>query len=163
MMGSLYVLFCFFKQKTSYEIRIRDWSSDVCSSDLSIDTTNGRIVAMNNNAGINGGLSPTIVKTIGLILAMGINMSACSDNSSWKEEVLLHDGSKIVVERTVDRGGRHEIGQQPPIKEQSATFILHSTNERITWQSKFSAAVGLADFQQLITEIFQGAAYVVTK
>eukprot|EP01043_Picozoa_sp_COSAG02_P079125 COSAG02_NODE_18146_length_958_cov_0.956927_1_plen_48_part_10 len=23
----------FFKQKTAYEIRIRDWSSDVCSSD----------------------------------------------------------------------------------------------------------------------------------
>jgi len=26
--------FFFFKQKTAYEIRIRDWSSDVCSSDL---------------------------------------------------------------------------------------------------------------------------------
>src|SRR3546814_9626666 len=26
---------CFFKQKTAYEMRIRDWSSDVCSSDLS--------------------------------------------------------------------------------------------------------------------------------
>src|SRR3546814_4319747 len=24
----------FFKQKTAYEMRIRDWSSDVCSSDL---------------------------------------------------------------------------------------------------------------------------------
>src|SRR3546814_4107783 len=28
-----YVLF-FFKQKTAYEMRISDWSSDVCSSDL---------------------------------------------------------------------------------------------------------------------------------
>src|SRR3546814_10163317 len=26
--------FFFFKQKTSYEMRISDWSSDVCSSDL---------------------------------------------------------------------------------------------------------------------------------
>src|SRR3546814_7942009 len=26
--------FVFFKQKTSYEMRISDWSSDVCSSDL---------------------------------------------------------------------------------------------------------------------------------
>src|SRR3546814_8633139 len=25
---------CFFKQKTAYELRISDWSSDVCSSDL---------------------------------------------------------------------------------------------------------------------------------
>src|SRR3546814_9782799 len=34
----LYLLFgmlvCFFKQKTAYEMRISDWSSDVCSSDL---------------------------------------------------------------------------------------------------------------------------------
>src|SRR3546814_7921639 len=28
------LLFCFFKQKTAYEMRISDWSSDVCSSDL---------------------------------------------------------------------------------------------------------------------------------
>src|SRR3546814_7688259 len=27
-------LFFFFKQKTAYELRISDWSSDVCSSDL---------------------------------------------------------------------------------------------------------------------------------
>src|SRR3546814_12264822 len=27
-------MFIFFKQKTAYEMRISDWSSDVCSSDL---------------------------------------------------------------------------------------------------------------------------------
>src|SRR3546814_4296650 len=31
---SLLFLFFFFKQKTAYEMRISDWSSDVCSSDL---------------------------------------------------------------------------------------------------------------------------------
>src|SRR3546814_3480066 len=30
----LRVFFFFFKQKTAYEMRISDWSSDVCSSDL---------------------------------------------------------------------------------------------------------------------------------
>src|SRR3546814_1665275 len=29
----------FFKQKTAYEMRISDWSSDVCSSDLALDLT----------------------------------------------------------------------------------------------------------------------------
>src|SRR3546814_9164616 len=29
--------FFFFKQKTAYEMRISDWSSDVCSSDLDVD------------------------------------------------------------------------------------------------------------------------------
>src|SRR3546814_15559231 len=31
------MLFFFFKQKTAYEMRISDWSSDVCSSDLRPD------------------------------------------------------------------------------------------------------------------------------
>src|SRR3546814_1293054 len=31
---SCFVFFFFFKQKTAYEMRISDWSSDVCSSDL---------------------------------------------------------------------------------------------------------------------------------
>src|SRR3546814_1215014 len=31
------VVFFFFKQKTAYEMRISDWSSDVCSSDLLAD------------------------------------------------------------------------------------------------------------------------------
>src|SRR3546814_2888443 len=30
----MYSLFFFFKHKTAYEMRISDWSSDVCSSDL---------------------------------------------------------------------------------------------------------------------------------
>src|SRR3546814_4448027 len=31
--------FFFFKQKTAYEMRISDWSSDVCSSDLDVART----------------------------------------------------------------------------------------------------------------------------
>src|SRR3546814_4137268 len=32
------ICFFFFKQKTAYEMRISDWSSDVCSSDLVVIT-----------------------------------------------------------------------------------------------------------------------------
>src|SRR3546814_10423458 len=47
--------FFFFKQKTAYEMRISDWSSDVCSSDLAaplrfshvVTATGGTIVLMN--------------------------------------------------------------------------------------------------------------------
>src|SRR3546814_7861929 len=34
LFGYMCVCFFFFKQKTAYEMRISDWSSDVCSSDL---------------------------------------------------------------------------------------------------------------------------------
>src|SRR3546814_18904104 len=36
-LGVKVLFFFFFKQKTAYEMRISDWSSDVCSSDLSLE------------------------------------------------------------------------------------------------------------------------------
>src|SRR3546814_16253073 len=38
MVFVLLIVFFFVKQKTSYEMRISDWSSDVCSSDLRVTT-----------------------------------------------------------------------------------------------------------------------------
>src|SRR3546814_14783453 len=37
MIGFVWCMVFFFKQKTAYEMRISDWSSDVCSSDLILD------------------------------------------------------------------------------------------------------------------------------
>ena len=36
----MYIFFFFFKQKTAYEIYQCDWSSDVCSSDLALTSSN---------------------------------------------------------------------------------------------------------------------------
>src|SRR3546814_19770301 len=38
------LIFFFFKQKTAYEMRISDWSSDVCSSDLLAQATSAPAV-----------------------------------------------------------------------------------------------------------------------
>src|SRR3546814_4705714 len=42
------LLIFFYKQKTAYEMRISDWSSDVCSSDLRIgrDRDRGNVLAV---------------------------------------------------------------------------------------------------------------------
>src|SRR3546814_4457343 len=55
------VFFFFFKQKTAYEMRISDWSSDVCSSDLGTVSESGatetiigvNVMAEGENAGTN--------------------------------------------------------------------------------------------------------------
>src|SRR3546814_10267906 len=50
------LLFFFFKQKTAYEMRISDWSSDVCSSDLILEPGvtggigRGQVVDLNGGA-----------------------------------------------------------------------------------------------------------------
>src|SRR3546814_4238974 len=41
-----FVFFFFFKQKTAYEMRISDWSSDVCSSDLKLALTSFHFASM---------------------------------------------------------------------------------------------------------------------
>src|SRR3546814_5707250 len=40
------MVFFFFKQKTAYEMRISDWSSDVCSSDLVVKIVHDALVEM---------------------------------------------------------------------------------------------------------------------
>jgi len=113
----------------------------------------------------NKGMTKKIAK-LGLLLLMGINMSACAGflgfgGTSWKEEVLLHDGSKIIVNRSVERGGRHEIGQKPPYKEQSLSFTMPGTNQAITWEDHYSEDIGSASFLPMAVDIHQGTAYLV--
>jgi hypothetical protein len=108
------------------------------------------------------------IAKLGMLLMIGASMSACASflglgGDSWKEEVLLHDGNKIIVERTVSRGGRHEIGQEPPIKEQSLSFILPGTNESVTWEDKFTEDIGGANFLPTLLDIHNSVAYLVVK
>ncbi len=103
--------------------------------------------------------------TISLILTLGVSMSADAGlfgfgGTSWKEEVLLHDGSKIVVERSQSHGGRGEIGQSH-IKEHSVTFTLPETNKTITWQDEYSDDVGHSNFDLLALHILNGTPYIV--
>lgn len=102
----------------------------------------------------------------GLLLMMGVSMNADAGSfglggTRWKEEVLLHDGSKIVVDRAVERGGRHEIGQRPPIKEQRLSFTMPGTNQNITWEDKYSEDIGTASFLPMLVDVLKGTAYVV--
>src|SRR3546814_3719266 len=65
------LLFFFFKQKTAYEMRISDWSSDVCSSDLR------RHGADAHARGITAGGRPDVIDT--RIKRLGLRMRAGVD------------------------------------------------------------------------------------
>src|SRR3546814_3713563 len=58
--------FFFFKQKTAYEMRISDWSSDVCSSDLArmkSSTQTAKILSPNSQGQPNQPASPGTAST----------------------------------------------------------------------------------------------------
>src|SRR3546814_6220335 len=52
-------IFFFFKQKTAYEMRISDWSSDVCSSDLHGKINGGRLIILGLGRLGGGALTPS--------------------------------------------------------------------------------------------------------
>ena len=56
--------------------------------------------------------------------------SACSDH--WKDEVLLHDGGKIAMDRRQAYGGWQEGGQSLPIMEQAHAFSMPGNGARLS-------------------------------
>ena len=69
----VYFFFFFFKQKTAYEIGTGDWSSDVCSSDLSPSRTR---------------CSSTASKTIGSINSSVMSAAYFSATASDRKSVV---------------------------------------------------------------------------
>src|SRR3546814_8310526 len=59
-------VFFFFKQKTAYEMRISDWSSDVCSSDLTATANTSISGAPGSLIAAGGALSLTTPGAIGV-------------------------------------------------------------------------------------------------
>lgn len=80
---------------------------------------------------------------------------------SWKEEALLHDGSKVIVARSVERKGRHEIGQLPAYTRQALSFSNPATGKSITWEDKATDDLGTSSFLPMALDIYQGVAYLV--
>src|SRR3546814_3327460 len=63
------VYFFFFKQKTAYEMRISDWSSDVCSSDL---VTPDTLIDTNPGWMPNGRYRTTDTRNHGVLTVTGV-------------------------------------------------------------------------------------------
>lgn len=82
--------------------------------------------------------------TISLILTLGVSMDAGAGlfglfgGKSWKEEVLLHDGRKIIAERVQKLGGRPTLeSRERQILEETITFSIPETHQKITWTMDF--------------------------
>ncbi len=108
------------------------------------------------------------ITRLGLLLMMGVSMSAGAGlfgfgGDSWREEVLLHDGSKIIVKRSQSYGGRHETGQGSPIREYNISFTLPGVDKTITWISEYSEDVGRANLHPLALHVKNGTPYIVAE
>ena len=104
------------------------------------------------------------ITKLGLILMMGVSMSACATSTfTWKEEVLLHDGIKIIVERSdvYDSSMHHEIGQGAPLTEHITTFKIPGTNQTVIWKSDNHSS-DPDELHLLALNFINGVPYVAT-
>ncbi len=108
------------------------------------------------------------IRAIGLLFSLGVGMNAEAGlfgigGDSWKEDVLLHDGKKLIVERSQTYGGRHEIGQGGAISGQEIKFPLPNTNKAIAFKDEYSEDIGGRNFLLLALHVLNGTPYVVVQ
>src|SRR3546814_4377090 len=102
--------FFFFKQKTAYEMRISDWSSDVCSSDLQQqaqrDIARDRLERSVFSAPIDGLLVSVDVKPGETVIAGTVNIVG-------SDLMVLADPSVLLAELRVDEAdiAQVQLGQ----------------------------------------------------
>src|SRR3546814_10791226 len=106
----VYVLSCcFFKQKTAYEMRISDWSSDVCSSDLIDDNRRPDLGALLSACRTVGrALRPGAVVVFESTVYPGVTEEICGPALAEASRSEERRGGKECVVR-VDLGGRRII------------------------------------------------------
>lgn len=109
-----------------------------------------------------------LLSVIAVILAMGVGMNAEAGlfglgGTSWKEEVLLHDGSTLIVKRWQTYRGRHEIGQSTPVGEHTIRFELPATGKQVEWTSEYGEDLGRTNFNLLALHILAGMPYLIVE
>src|SRR3546814_3780705 len=97
-----FLLFFFFKQKTAYEMRISDWSSDVCSSDLK-NLPRGRIIKDETLADI-ASHPPRSQEELGKI--RGLSAAWKNNDIGARLKNALAEAQPLPQESMLDRGPR---------------------------------------------------------
>ena len=105
-------------------------------------------------------------KVISLILILGVSMIAVagmlgSGGNKWKEEVLLHDGATMIVERSQSYVVQSELGQSAPIREHSISFTPPGSNKLVAWTSGYQEELGRMNLNLLAVHVLKGTSYVV--
>lgn len=97
------------------------------------------------------------------------SLNACEylgigNTMSWKEEVLLHDGSKLVVKRIFHLGSKPTFeSTEKSALDATVTFTLPGSNNKITWKTDFRDMLPEPNsLNLLVLDIVNGTPYIAT-
>lgn len=109
-----------------------------------------------------------VLKTIGLILTLGVSMSAGAGlfghSKGWKEEVQLHDGRVLLIERSFNLGGYPTLdARERRLLDETITFTLPESSQKIVWKTDFDNAVPEPNsLSPLLLDIVGGVPFLAT-
>ena len=105
---------------------------------------------------------------LGLLLMLGASMTANAGlfghTMSWKEEVVLHDGKIVVVERFFNLGGYPAIEShnRSPL-DQTLTFTLPGSNKTVAWKTEYRDELPQPNsLSPLLLDVVSGVPYLAT-
>lgn len=93
-------------------------------------------------------LGQRVVRIYGCCLLMCTSLAACSDGRTidWKQEVKLHDGGVIALDRISKQTGKTFPESTILEYEQSIAFTIPDTNEHVSWILPKGVGAVLLDF-----------------
>src|SRR3546814_7004688 len=128
-----YEWFIFDKQKTAYELRISDWSSDVCSSDLVLEAEPANVhdvAGLGPSAGEGLVDAECLEPAVGLVERFDLREVRQSDGALG----LAAEDRVAAVVLALDRSEEHTSELQSLMRLSYAVFGLTKTNNRQTIQ-----------------------------
>lgn len=105
---------------------------------------------------------------LGFVLMTGVTMSAYAGlfghTKGWKEEVQLHDGRVLVVERHFNLGAYPTPdAHERALRDQTITFVLPDSNKKISWKTEFNNNVPEPNsLSPLLLDVVGGVPYLAT-
>src|SRR3546814_9154096 len=129
------IFFFFFKQKTAYEMRISDWSSDVCSSDLSssLDGKVAFVTGADRNLGkamatalLRDGANVVATAMYGSLLSQFVEECGAADRVLTLEgDISRDDDRQRLVQAAIDRRSEEHTSElQSLMRNSYAVFCL---------------------------------------
>ena len=104
------------------------------------------------------------ILAIALLMSMIAVASLFGGSKSWKEEALLHDGQKIIVERNFNLGAGSIESRERPELDETVSFKLPGSNNEITWKTDFNDATPEPNsLSILLLDIVNGTPYIATR
>lgn len=110
------------------------------------------------------GLLTTLIATV----TLGISMNAFGflgfgSSATWKEDVLLHDGKTIVMERKQTYGGKPTIdSRERSVLDEEWTFQNPANQKHLVWKNDLRRPPEGSSLMLMILGIKDGAPYIAT-